>query len=102
MTANDETEYDLALPFVSVKSMGGPHDDDSFVAGFEMGQLDIILGTPYLQTHVMTIHLENVKQADLIAMHYDFKMESEPEDDTWTTVTFTRICTCDTHVDDSE
>ena len=100
MTANDETEYELALPFVSVVSKGGPHDDDSFVAGFEMGQLDVILGTPYLQIHTTSIHTSNVKQADLIAMHYDFKMEAEDEDDTWTTVTFARICTCDDSVPD--
>jgi len=96
MANDDETDYELQLPFISVKSKGGPHDDESFVAGFEMGTLDVILGTPYLQSHVMTIHTVNLNQADLIAMHYDFKMEIEDEDGEWTTVTFGRVCTCDT------
>jgi len=102
MTHDDQTEYEVELPFVSVKSKGGPHDDDSFAAGFEMGTLDVILGTPYLQSHVMTIQTANVKQADLIAMHYDFKMEIDGEEDNWTTVSFLRVCTCnEDHVPDA-
>lgn len=99
MTTNEE-DFELELPFISVKSKGGPHDDDSFVAGFEMGTLDVILGMPYLQVYTMTIHTVNLKQADLIAMHYDCKMEVESEEDDMTVVTFERVCTCDETVPD--
>lgn len=93
-THDDETELDV-LPFVSLVSNGGPHDDDSFTAGFEMGQLDVILGFQWMQLHSTVIQTANVKQADLIAMHYDFKMEIEGEEDNVTSVTFVRVCTCD-------
>ena len=97
--ADNDADFEMELPFVSIKSKGGPYDDESFAAGFEMGTLDVILGTPYLQIHTMAIHTTNVKQADLIAMHYDCKMEIESEEDEWSTVTFTRVCTCnDDHV----
>lgn len=93
---DESPEFEMSLPFVTTVSEGGPHDDESYVSGFQMGQLDVILGFPFMQTHVMTIHTSNLRQADLIAMHYDFKMEVETEDDTWATVSFIRVCTCDT------
>lgn len=98
MPENDEVEYELERPFITTVSQGGPHDYDSYVAGFQMGQLDVILGVPFIQTHTMTFHTSSAKQADLIAMHHDFKMEVESEDDEWTTATFTVICTCDNGV----
>lgn len=91
---DDQTEFEVALPFVTVKSNGGPHDDESFAAGFEMGALDVILGTPYLQIYSTEIHSTSVRQADLIAMHYDFKMTMDSEDGTRASVTFSRVCTC--------
>lgn len=39
----EPAEYDLVMPFVTVTSAGGPHDDDAYVAGFEMGALDACL-----------------------------------------------------------
>lgn len=97
---DDEVEYELERPFVTVVSNGGPHDDESYVSGFQMGQLDVILGTPWIQMHTFTFHTTSVKQADLIAMHFGFKMEIEQQDDTWTTATFSLICTCDETVPD--
>lgn len=102
MSSENDAEYELALPFVTTTSQGGPHDDDAYVAGFEMGQLDVVLGFQWMQFHTAIIKKESVKQADLIAMHYDFKMEVEHEDGVEATVSFTRVCTCDPKPDDVE
>lgn len=37
------TEYGLVMPFVTVSSVGGPHDDGAYVAGYEMGALAVRL-----------------------------------------------------------
>ena len=37
---DDETSYGLLMPFVTVVSKGGPHEDESYAAGWEMGVLD--------------------------------------------------------------
>lgn len=59
-------EYGLVMPFVSTASQGGPHDDDSYVAGYEMGQLDAFLGEGSPAVHEQQIHAENGEQGDLI------------------------------------
>lgn len=94
MTAPDETpepSFDLVMPFVTVASKGGPHDDDAYVAGYEMGHLDAILSTglPIFET---TIHAVNTGQADLIAMKHRYQCRQEPSDEVpeWTYATFTR------------
>jgi hypothetical protein len=96
MDPDDETEsYELALPFVVVKSEGGPFDDEAYVCGFEAGQLDSRLAqiSQFLDDFSTGIHAANRKQADLIAMRYGFTMEVEPCDcdDEWIHVTFTRM-----------
>jgi hypothetical protein len=92
---HDDLDEDAPLPFVAVISEGGPYDDRAYEAGFQMGQLDIILGIPYVVYHTTVTYTTNVKQADLIAMHHGFKMEIESEEDEWTTLTFSVVCTCD-------
>jgi hypothetical protein len=67
--------YDMVMPFVTVTSKGGPHDDDAYVAGFEMGRLDSELEYTTWPL-VRTIRTENVPQADLIAMRHGFRMEA--------------------------
>lgn len=80
--------YELALSFVSVQSSGGPHDDTSYVCGWEMGALDTYLMTTPLG-HEQTIHEVNVEQADLIAMRRGFEMtSSEIVEDGWVAVSF--------------
>jgi hypothetical protein len=74
---DDGSGYELVMPFVAVASQGGKYDDESYVAGWEMGrlaaQLDLAkhmrLGLPHA-----TIHPENVPQADLLAMRVGARM----------------------------
>lgn len=83
---SDEPEYALVMPFVTCASNGGPHDDSSYVAGWEMGALDAALKhasalnigpRPTLRT---SIHADNQPQADLIAMKHGFHVVFEEID----------------------
>lgn len=74
MSDSDEPGYELEMPFLPVRSNGGPHDDASYVAGYEMGLLDAQLGrTEFDQGRA--IHGENREQADLIAMRHGYSGE---------------------------
>jgi hypothetical protein len=68
-----EADFGLLMPFVSVASKGGPHDDESYVCGWEMGALDMRLNIATaagaLPTEA-TIHRTNLAQAELITMKY--------------------------------
>jgi hypothetical protein len=90
MMNDEEPAYELVMPFITVQSKGGPHEDDAYVSGYQMGQLDAILTIPYVQEHNTVTHTENVKQADLIGLKHGFSMEIVSEDDTWTTLKFVR------------
>jgi hypothetical protein len=95
-----EGEYGLVMPFVTVASVGGPHDDNSYVAGYEMGQLAARLDqVELLQSEYrppMPIRRENLRQADLLAMRHSYTMvvdecgELSPGDarNGWAYVTF--------------
>jgi hypothetical protein len=69
---------EIALPFVTVTSKGGPHDDQAYTCGYEMGYLDATLdalnqsGTA--TSWSATIHRENLAQADLVGMQYSLTM----------------------------
>jgi hypothetical protein len=84
--------YDLILPFVCVVSVGGPYDDDAFVAGWRLALLDRQLAAPYGLECATTIRNEERRQADLIAMRHGWSLETEgPEPaDEWLNVTFRR------------
>jgi hypothetical protein len=66
---DDVDGFDLAMPFVTVASQGGPHDDESFCAGWEMGVLSATLEAASLDALPVrrTVRAANVPQADLIA-----------------------------------
>lgn len=69
---NPPVEYDLVMPFVTVASKGGPHDDQAFTAGWECGVLDTRLqamegAACIVERWVMP---ELVPQVDLIAMKH--------------------------------
>ena len=84
-----EEEYGLVFPFVTCKSNGGPHDDESYAAGYEMGSLNMLLGNSQPHTHSQSIHTSNKAQADLIAMNHGYSIELTPtihEEWTWLTV----------------
>jgi len=106
MTGSDQPEedgYELALPFVTVVSEGGPHEDDAYAAGFEMGRLDEQLrtlantaaGRPLTLRTLM--HSVNLPQADLIAMRYDMTTKvvnsgvCEESEGYWAEVEFVHI-----------
>lgn len=81
MSAEDESPYGLVMPFLPVQSKGGPHDDNAYVAGFQMGRLDGLLNTvaaaglpltDWFPEGGETLRRDNREQADLIAMRYGF------------------------------
>jgi hypothetical protein len=100
-------EFSIRLPFVTVTSAGGPHDDDSYVAGWEMGRLAAMLEWVPPTVTMLTVpmlHRVNLPQADLIGMDNGFVMKdvtdlvdvetAEPDligsREEWAVVIFTR------------
>lgn len=83
-------EYGLVMPFVTVASNGGPHDDESYVAGCAMGLLDAILKVSCPRESV-PVRESSLAQADLLAFRYGYitRVEST-EVDGWAMVTFLR------------
>lgn len=71
-------EPELVMPFVTVTSKGGPHDDQSYTCGWEMGELDAELAHARSVRKDRVIHTENESQADLIAMRYGYRAEITP------------------------
>lgn len=84
----DDIAHEFLMPFLPVASKGGPHDDDAYTAGWEMGQLwhafemSTVIGISALGDQ--TIRRENREQADLIAMHFGYVAEFQDYDDRWT------------------
>lgn len=76
-------DLDLVMPFVSVESKGGPHDDDSYVCGWEMGALDSELAHREQPLLERVIHETNTGQADLVAMRYGYTVTITPRGDGW-------------------
>lgn len=93
----------LIMPFITVQSHGGPHDDQSYVCGYEMGYLDarlaVISALGAIPTP-QTFHLENLPQIDLIAMQYNLRTTIKVDDDEWVHVTF--ISTEDEDAEDDD
>ena len=79
---HSQHEYELVMPFVTVTSVGGPHDDDAYVAGWEMGDLDAslrVLSRFGVEIH-KTIRADNRAQADLIAMKHGMQADFRKTD----------------------
>jgi hypothetical protein len=72
--SNYSSDDDNTIPFVNLASRGGIYDDKSFVAGYEMGILDMSLAITENVVIDLIIHKENEKQADLIAMRHSWLM----------------------------
>lgn len=82
---------ELVMPFVTVASKNGPHDDASYVAGWEMGAFYAELEFSLAPQLDRVIHASNAAQADLIAMQHGFIAEIEPTGhDGWSTLRLTR------------
>lgn len=78
------------MPFINVTSKGGQFDDRSFMAGYEMGILDMSLVVTGHYMVEMIIHSENELQADLIAMRHDWQMEVLERDEGYSFTRFTK------------
>lgn len=100
----DDDGYALVMPFITTASHGGPHDDESYVAGFEVGRIDQALAAIAAAEGdgiTKTVHAANVRQLDLVAMHHGFpvtRLTHPDESGTWVTWTCRRThelaCTC--------
>ena len=91
MSEREVDGYGLIMPFVTVTSKGGPHDDEAYTAGWAMGTLDRDLSRSIGPVEQDTILTSNLPQADLIAMRYGWNMQTKKTTEpTWTHVTFTR------------
>ena len=80
--SNPDNEFGLVMPFVTVTSKGGPHDDDAYVCGYEMGLLDATLrNLPDEATVTQNLHAANKAQADLLAMQHGCTLVTAMHDD---------------------
>lgn len=88
---DSQPTHRLVMPFVTVSSKGGPHDDAAYTAGFEMGHLDadLITAKGLVALIERTIQTVNRPQADLIAMHRGWTATFTDTDvDGWTHAVF--------------
>ncbi len=90
-----DTEYELIMPFIVCQSNGGPYDDDSFVAGWELGKLDVELPTHAAlgyQSLSRLAHAGTVPQVELLAMKHGFRVRHVSDDqDGWVNIDLERI-----------
>jgi hypothetical protein len=87
-------DYALVMPFVVCRSQGGPYDDDSFVAGYELGRLDAelpVLAALNFDSISRQVPTPCVEQLDLIAMRHGYRVNHVGyEHDGWTDVDLDR------------
>jgi hypothetical protein len=89
--AGDMAEFGMLMPFVTVASKGGPHDDKSYAAGWEMGALDAELKHAIALVLERVIHTSNDRQADMIAMRHGYRADIAPTGtDGWSALRLTR------------
>ena len=71
----DTPGYELVMPFITVASKGGPHDDASYCAGWQCGGIDALLGmlAQVRGEFTVTALPEVVPQFDLIAMKHGYQ-----------------------------
>jgi hypothetical protein len=87
-----EDDGDGVMPLVLCHSKGGPYDDEAFLSGWRLGELDATLARPGTSAVSESIRPHERVQADLVAMARGYTMtvdsSSDPE---WLGVTFTRL-----------
>ena len=88
---DDRERHELVMPFVVCSSVGGPYEDDAFVAGFSAGIIDTKLSTREIAATTGLFRTDLTPQIDLIAMRYGYHVDllAEPEDG-WSHLGFTR------------
>lgn len=66
--------HELVMPFVTVASKGGPHDDAAYVAGWTCGRIAAQLATLAALRGTCTVWVppEVAPQVDLIAMRHHY------------------------------
>lgn len=86
------SEYEMVMPFVTVTSKGGPHDDDSYTAGYAMGVLDaqILVASTFQAIVTRDVPVSSRPQADLIAMRHGYVTDVKGSDEfpDWVFMTF--------------
>jgi hypothetical protein len=82
-TAAADNTYEPVMPFVTVASAGGPHQDAGYVAGWEMGALDADLRHTRPADLRRVVHAANIPQADLVAMKHGYIATAQALDETW-------------------
>jgi hypothetical protein len=89
-----DATYELKMPFVVVTSVGGPYDDNAYVAGWEAKTIQIQLAGLAEQSGplimVALVLIENQPQIDLVAMQEGWTVAFEYADAYWVTATFKR------------
>jgi len=92
---DEDMPMSLVVPFTVCQSKGGPYEDQSFVAGFQAGELWARL-TAFqamggVRTEPQNVYTELLPQVDLIAMHFGYRvlvdLSEVPE---WRVVTFVK------------
>jgi hypothetical protein len=92
MFQTNESQCDTVMPFTLCRTNGGPYDDDAFLSGWRLGDIDATLVHPGVSALATSIHPRELGQADLIAMARGYTTTVEPSGDPdWLSVTFTRI-----------
>ncbi len=84
-------EYEMVMPFVACASQGGPYDDDSFVAGWRLAELDARLAAGPRQPTAATVRPCDAQQVDLIAMQHGYHVTDwiNPDPGEWVTAGLT-------------
>lgn len=88
-----ETGYDTTMLFVTVASKGGPHDDQAYTAGWEMGALHGLLSQDreHHHVHAQLVRADNREQAELIGTWHGYTVAFTVAADGWLMASFARL-----------
>jgi hypothetical protein len=88
--AHPDPDSAWAIPLVTTVSEGGPHDDESYVAGFEMGEMFASLGIIRPHHTERYVRTESLPMLDLLAMRFGYSYTASRSVDGWTWVELRR------------
>lgn len=91
MPEPDDLEYQIVMPFVVCKSVGGPYEDHAFCAGYALGAVDQYLSIELPDLYDITIRTASLPQLDLLAMRHGYVMTQQEGDDEWTWVLMEKV-----------
>lgn len=85
----EEVEYGMVMPFVACQSQGGAYEDDSFVAGYQAGQIDALLVALVPASAACTVVVPDAlaEQIDLITMKHNYGSTVRDRRDGWSSIT---------------